>query len=70
MNSRLDRISIDPNVLAGRPCIRGMRISVSDVLLLLANGASRSEILRDFDYLVSDDISAALEYAALRLKGC
>jgi uncharacterized protein (DUF433 family) len=60
----LERVTFDPDVLGGRPAIRGLRISVSDVLDLLAAGASREEILTDFPYLEKDDISAALEYAA------
>jgi uncharacterized protein (DUF433 family) len=62
--SRLDRITIDPNVVGSRPCIRGLRICVSDVLDLLAAGATRAEILRDYPYLEDEDISAVLEYAA------
>jgi uncharacterized protein (DUF433 family) len=64
MDSRLDRITVDPEVFGGRPCIRGLRVRVKDILDLLAGGASRSEILQDFPYLESDDIAAALEYAA------
>jgi uncharacterized protein (DUF433 family) len=60
----LKRVTFDPAVLGGRPAIRGLRISVSDVLELLAAGVSREEILTDFPYLEEDDISAALEYAA------
>jgi uncharacterized protein (DUF433 family) len=60
----LRRITFDPEVLGGRPAIRGLRISVSDVLDLLAAGVSHEEILTDFPYLEADDISAALEYAA------
>jgi uncharacterized protein (DUF433 family) len=64
MNSRLDRITSDPDVFGGRPCIRGQRIRVTDILDLLAGGATRSDILDDFPYLEDDDITAALEYAA------
>lgn len=60
----LDRITIDPEVVHGRPAVRGMRIRVSDVLLLLASGASESEILSDYPYLEPDDIVACLQYAA------
>ena len=60
----LDRITIDPNQCAGRPCIRGMRIRVSDVLELLAAGASSAEILADYPYLEAQDIAAVLAYAA------
>ena len=64
MNSLLDRITSDPGICAGRPCIRGQRIRVTDVLALLAGGATRSEILSEYPYLEADDITAALEYAA------
>jgi uncharacterized protein (DUF433 family) len=58
------RITIDPTVCGGRPCIRGMRIRVSDILGMLAAGASPSEILEDYPYLEAEDIAAALDYAA------
>jgi uncharacterized protein (DUF433 family) len=64
MNSRLDRITTDPEVLGGRPCIRGLRVRVKDILDLLASGVSRTDILADYPYLEDDDIAAALEYAA------
>ncbi len=62
--SETHRISADPKQYGGRPCIRGMRISVKDVLDLLAAGANREEILGDYPYLEDGDITAALEYAA------
>ncbi len=62
--SELHRITVSPEQCAGRPCIRGMRIRVKDVLDLLAAGASHEEILADYPYLESGDITAALEYAA------
>src|SRR5690606_33342839 len=58
--SQLHRITIDPESLGGRPGIRGLRIRVKDVLDLLAAGASREEILRDYPYLETEDITAAL----------
>ncbi len=58
------RITVDPGQCGGRPCIRGLRIRVSDVLALLASGADRDEILADFPLLEDADITAALEYAA------
>lgn len=64
MSDLLARITIDPNVLHGRPCIRGMRISVSDVLGQLSSGASRDDILRDYPYLEDADIDAVLAFAA------
>ena len=64
MANRLDRITTNPDVLGGRPCIRGLRVRVKDILDLLASGVSRKEILADYPYLEDDDIAAALEYAA------
>jgi uncharacterized protein (DUF433 family) len=62
--NELHRITIDPNKCGGRPCIRGLRIRVKDILDLLAAGASRDEILADYPYLEPDDIVAALQFAA------
>lgn len=62
--SELHRITIDSEQCGGRPCLRGLRIRVTDVLDLLAAGASRDEILEDYPYLEDGDITAALEYAA------
>jgi len=62
--SQLHRITVTPEQCGGRPCIRGMRIRVKDILDLLASGASREEILSDFPYLETEDIVAALEFAA------
>jgi uncharacterized protein (DUF433 family) len=58
------RITIEPGKCGGKPCIRGMRIRVSDVLELLANGASIEEILADYPCLERDDILAAIAYTA------
>ena len=58
------RITIEPGKCGGRPCIRGYRIRVSDILDLLAAGASSEEILADYDFLEPDDIRAAISYAA------
>lgn len=60
----LERISIDPNVAFGKPCIRGTRIWVSLILDLLANGTSVKEILGEYPQLVEDDIRAAIAYGA------
>jgi uncharacterized protein (DUF433 family) len=60
----LNRITINADQCGGRPCIRGMRIRVKDVLDLLAAGVAEQEILRDFPYLEPEDIRAALEFAA------
>lgn len=62
--SEIQRITFDPAQCGGRPCIRGLRIRVQDILNLLASGASHEEILEDFPYLEKADITAALEYAA------
>ena len=62
--SELDRITVDPAVCGGRPCIRGLRIRVKDVLDLLAAGATHEEILADYAYLESDDIREVLAFAA------
>jgi uncharacterized protein (DUF433 family) len=62
----LDRIVVDPNVRFGKPCVRGTRISVGDVLGYLAGGMSEAEILTDFPQLTMDDIRACLAYAAER----
>jgi uncharacterized protein (DUF433 family) len=64
--SLLERITVDPGVVHGRPAVRGTRMRVTDVLSLLAHGASEAEILTDYPYLEADDIRACLEYAALQ----
>ncbi len=63
----LARITFRPEQCGGRPCIRGMRIRVSDVLSLLAAGAPEAEILEDYPYLEREDIFACLLYAAPRV---
>lgn len=60
------RITLEPGKRGGRPCIRGLRITVYDVLAMLAEGATESEILEDFPELESADIRACLAYAATR----
>jgi len=60
----MDRITFNPNQCGGRPCIRGMRIRVKDVLDLLAAGVEEAEILEDYPYLEAEDIWACLKYAA------
>ena len=62
----LDRIAVDPQVRFAKPCIRGTRISVGDLLGYLAGGMSEDQILQDFPQLVRDDIRACLAYAAER----
>ncbi len=59
-------ITIEPGKRGGKPCIRGMRITVNDILGWLASGMTISEILADFDELTENDIYAALSYAADR----
>ena len=59
-----DRITFDPQIMGGRACIRGMRITVANVLSQVAHGATVEEILADFPYLEREDIQQALEYAA------
>ncbi len=66
-NSQLHRVTTDADVCGGRPCIRGLRVRVKDILDLLANGASFEEILADYPYLEREDIVAALQYAAAQL---
>ena len=60
----MNRITINPNQCGGRPCIRGMRIRVKDVLDMLAEGAAPAEILADFPDLEAADIQACIAYAA------
>ncbi|MDP4625359.1 MAG: DUF433 domain-containing protein [Akkermansiaceae bacterium] len=60
----LDRITVEPGKCGGRPCIRGYRLRVSDVLGLIASGATNEEIMQDYPFLEPDDIVAALRYAA------
>jgi len=61
---RLDRITVEEGKCGGRPCIRGQRIRVSDVLELLGAGASFEEVLADYPSLEREDILAAIDYAA------
>jgi uncharacterized protein (DUF433 family) len=61
---KLDRITIDPHVCTGKPCIRGLRFPVSRLLGLLASGESKETILRAYPYLQAEDIDQALVYAA------
>ena len=61
-----DRITLEPGKRGGKPCIRGMRITVGDILEYLASGMSMEVILEDFPYLEKDDILASLSFAAHR----
>jgi len=67
MSQLLERITINPKQCGGRPCIRGMRIRVSDVLDLFAAGLSANEILTEMPDLEADDLKAALYYASHKL---
>jgi uncharacterized protein (DUF433 family) len=64
----LDRITIDPRVMEGKPCIRGMRVTVDAVLGLLATGHDIQRILDAYPYLQAEDIQQALAYAAWRTE--
>ena len=59
-----DRITFDPNVMGGRACLRGMRVTVSLIINLVANGMSDKEIIEAYPYLEREDIRQALQYAA------
>ncbi len=63
----LERITLDPTVMSGKPCIRGMRVTVANVLRQLANQRTVPQILEAYPYLESADIDACLGYAALRV---
>lgn len=67
MSDILDRITINPAQCGGRPCIRGMRIRVIDILDLLASGLSSEQVLEELPDLEREDVQAALRYAARRL---
>jgi uncharacterized protein (DUF433 family) len=64
--NHLSRITRDPNVMGGKPCIRGLRVTVGTVVGLLASGHSADDILRAYPYLEKEDVGAALSYAAWR----
>jgi uncharacterized protein (DUF433 family) len=62
------RITLDPNVMGGKPCIRGMRVTVGMIVGMLASGHSKQDILERYPYLESPDIDEALAYAAWRVE--
>jgi len=64
----LTRITFDPNVMGGKPCIRGLRVTVGMIVGLIASGYSTIEILKAYPYLEADDIHEALTYAAWRVE--
>jgi len=66
--NELRRITFDPAVMGGKPCIRGMRVTVGMVLGLLAAGRTEEEILKAYPYLETEDLRAALAYAAWRVE--
>jgi len=61
---KLERITVDPEVMGGQPCIRGLRIPVSLIIKLIASGRTNKEILEDYPELKEEDIKQSLEYAA------
>jgi uncharacterized protein (DUF433 family) len=66
---QFERITIDPAVMGGKPCIRGMRVTVGMIVEALGAGRTENEILADFPYLEKEDIRAALSFAAQLAKG-
>ena len=67
MTQLADRITTDPEQCGGRPCVRGMRIRVSDVLQLLADGLTSEQVLAELPDLESEDVKACLQFASRRL---
>ncbi len=65
---QIERITLDPAVMGGKPCIRGLRVTVGTILGLLASGKSRERIFQAYPYLEPEDIDAALAYAHWRLE--
>jgi uncharacterized protein (DUF433 family) len=66
LDDLLTRITLDPALMGGRPCLRGMRVTVGTIVGLLAAGRTTAEVLADYPYLEADDIRAALSFAAWR----
>jgi len=64
----MNRITLDPAVMGGKPCIRGLRVTVGTIIGLLATGQSRQEILNAYPYLEAEDVRQALVYAAWRVE--
>lgn len=65
---QLTRITLDPQVMGGKPCIRGMRITVGTIVGLVASGRTTPEILKAYPYLEEPDVREALSYAAWRVE--
>ena len=66
--NRIDRITFDPEVMGGKPCVRGLRVTAGMIVGLIAAGRTRNEILRLYPYLEDEDITQALAYAAWRTE--
>ena len=66
--NKIDRITFDPAVMGGKPCIRGLRMTVGTIVGLVAAGHAREDILKLYPYLEPEDISQALSYAAWRVE--
>jgi uncharacterized protein (DUF433 family) len=64
----LKRITFDPEIMGGKPCIRGMRVTVGMIVGLIASGHNKHEILELYPYLETEDIDEALQYAAWRVE--
>lgn len=64
----LERITFDPNVMGGKPCIRGMRVTVGTIVGLVAAGHSFADILKAYPYLEEEDLRQSLSYAAWRVE--
>lgn len=65
---QLTRITLDPEVMGGKPCIRGLRVTVGTIVGLMASGHSSEDILMAYPYLESEDLQEALSYAAWRVE--
>ena len=65
---QIDRITLNPAVMGGKPCIRGLRVTAGTILGLLASGHSRERILKAYPYLEAEDLDAVMAYAAWRLE--
>jgi len=64
----MDRITFNPDVMGGKPCIRGLRVTVGTIVGLIASGYTKPEILKQYPYLEEEDIDQALTYAAWRVE--
>ncbi len=66
--AQIDRVTLDPAVMGGKPCIRGQRVTVATIIGLLAAEQSREEILKAYPYVEAEDIDQCLAYAAWRME--